>query len=75
MLSDPHFNARGLFETVEIDGKPLKIPALLPRMSRTPGSTRWPGADLGSANQEVLGDLLGLDEEQISELRAAAVIL
>jgi crotonobetainyl-CoA:carnitine CoA-transferase CaiB-like acyl-CoA transferase len=75
MLSDPHFNARGLFETVEIDGKPLKIPALLPRLSRTPGSTRWPGADLGSANQEVLGDLLGLDEEQISELRAAAVIL
>jgi crotonobetainyl-CoA:carnitine CoA-transferase CaiB-like acyl-CoA transferase len=75
MLSDPHFNARGLFETVEIDGKPLKIPALLPRLSRTPGSTRWPGADLGSANQEVLGDLLGLDEGQMRELRAAAVII
>ena len=75
MLNDPHFNARGLFETVEIDGKPLKIPALVPRMSRTPGCTRWPGGDLGSANQEVLGDLLGLDEDQLSELRAAAVIL
>jgi crotonobetainyl-CoA:carnitine CoA-transferase CaiB-like acyl-CoA transferase len=75
MLNDPHFNARGLFETVEIDGKPLKIPALVPRMSRTPGGTRWPGGDLGSANQEVLGDLLGLDENQMSELRAAAVIL
>ena len=75
MLNDPHFNARGLFETVEIDGKPLKIPALVPRMSRTPGRTRWPGGDLGSANQEVLGDLLGLDESQLSELRAAAVIL
>jgi hypothetical protein len=44
-------------------------------MSRTPGCTRWPGGDLGSANQEVLGDLLGLDEAQMSELRAAAVIL
>jgi len=75
MLNDPHFNARGLFETVEIDGRPLKIPAILPRMSRTPGCTRWPGGDLGSANQEVLGDLLGLDEAQMSELRAAAVIL
>jgi len=75
MLNDPHFNARGLFETVEIDGKPLKIPAIVPRMSRTPGSTRWPGGDLGSANQEVLGDLLGLDDAQMSELRAAAVIL
>ena len=75
MLKDPHFNARGLFESVEIDGKPLKIPALVPRMSRTPGSTRWPGGDLGSANHEILEELLGLDERQLKELRAAAVIL
>lgn len=75
MLKDPHFNARGLFESVEIDGKPLKIPALVPRLSRTPGGTRWPGGDLGSANQEILEELLGLDERQLKELRAAAVIL
>jgi crotonobetainyl-CoA:carnitine CoA-transferase CaiB-like acyl-CoA transferase len=75
MLKDPHFNARGLFESVEIDGKPLKIPALVPRLSRTPGGTRWPGGDLGSANQEVLEELLGLDERQLKELRDAAVIL
>ena len=75
MLRDPHFNARGLFETVEIDGKPLRIPALVPRLSRTPGGTRWPGGDLGSANREVLEELLGLDEQRLKELRAAAVIL
>jgi len=75
MLKDPHFNARGLFENVEIDGKPLKIPALVPRLSRTPGGTRWPGGDLGSANQEILEELLGLDERQLQDLRAAAVIL
>ena len=75
MLKDPHFNARGLFENVEIDGKPLKIPALVPRLSRTPGGTRWPGDDLGSANQEILEGLLGLDERQLKELKAAAVIL
>jgi len=75
MLKDPHFNARGLFENVEIDGKPLKIPALVPRLSRTPGGTRWPGGDLGSANQEILEELLGLDERQLKDLRAAAVIL
>jgi crotonobetainyl-CoA:carnitine CoA-transferase CaiB-like acyl-CoA transferase len=75
MLKDPHFNARGLFENVEIDGKPLKIPALVPRLSRTPGATRWPGGDLGSANQEILEELLGLDEQQLKDLRAAAVIL
>jgi len=75
MLQDPHFRARGLFETVEIDGEPLKIPAIMPRFSRTPGATRWPGAELGSSNAEVLEDLLGLDEQQLTELRAAAVIL
>ena len=75
MMNDPHFNARGLFESVEIDGKPLKIPALLPRLSRTPGSTRWPGGDLGSANREILEELLGLNEQQMSELRASSVIL
>jgi len=75
MLADEHFQARALFETVEIDGEPLKIPALLPRLSRTPGATRWPGADLGNGNQEILGDLLGLSEQQLEQLRAAAVII
>ena len=74
MLKDPHFNARGLFETVEIDGEPLKIPALVPKLSRTPGATRWPGGDLGQDNREVLEGLLGLSETELDELRAAAVI-
>lgn len=74
MLADPHFRERKLFETVEIDGQPLKIPAILPKLSRTPGATRWPGAELGKDNREVLGGLLGLSEEQIEVLRSAAVI-
>ena len=74
MLNDPHFNARGLFETVEIDGQPLKIPALVPRLSRTPGATRWPGGALGQDNREILEDLLGLDEQQLKALKSDAVI-
>ena len=74
MVDDEHFNARGLFEQVEIDGEPLKIPAILPRLSRTPGATRWPGGDLGRENREVLEEMLGLSEQQLEELRAAAVI-
>ena len=75
MLNDPHFNARGLFEEVEIDGQPLRIPAILPRLSRTPGGTRWPGGELGAANHEILGELLGLDENELKELRSSSVIL
>jgi len=75
MLKDEHFNARGLFETVEIDGQPLKIPAIVPKLSRTPGATRWPGVELGHDNREVLEGLLGLDEQQMEELRSKAVIV
>ena len=29
MMVDPQYQAWGLFESVEIDGKPLKIPAIM----------------------------------------------
>ena len=74
MLADPHFNARGLFERVEIDGRPLRIPAIVPRLSRTPGATRWPGGDLGAANAEILGGLLGLEDSELEELRRSGII-
>ena len=74
MLNDEHFQQRGLFEQVEINGEPLKIPAILPKLKRTPGQTRWPGPDLGSHNQEVFGELLGLDDEALEKLREEAVI-
>ena len=43
MFADEHFKARGLFETVESNGSPLIIPAMIPKLSDTPGKTRWPG--------------------------------
>ncbi len=74
MLADPHYQARGMFEQVEIDGEPLKIPAIVPKLSETPGGTDWPGGDVGSHTDEVLGDLLSLSEEEIATLRAEGVV-
>ena len=68
MMADPHYNARGMFENVEINGEPLKIPAIMPKLSRTPGETHWPGAAIGEHNSEILGGLLGLSDEEIAEL-------
>lgn len=68
MMSDPHYNARGMFETVEINGEPLKIPAIMPKLSSTPGKTIWPGAAIGEHNQEILGGLLGMSDEDIASL-------
>lgn len=74
MVADPHYQARGLFETVEVDGEPLKIPAILPRLEGTPGRTDWPGGAVGSHNEEILGGLLGLSGAELATLRAEGVI-
>ena len=74
MFEDPHFQARGLFQQVEIDGKPLRIPALAPRLSETPGQTRWPGPELGAHNDEVFCDVLGMEESELASLKSAGVI-
>jgi crotonobetainyl-CoA:carnitine CoA-transferase CaiB-like acyl-CoA transferase len=69
MMTDEHFNARGLFETVESNGSPLKIPAMIPKLSDTPGKTLWPGPALGAHNEEILGEILGMSGEDIARLR------
>jgi crotonobetainyl-CoA:carnitine CoA-transferase CaiB-like acyl-CoA transferase len=74
MFEDPHFQARGMFERVEIDGKPLDIPAILPKLTGTPGKTRWPGGDVGSHNADVFERVLGLSSEELSRLRADGVV-
>ena len=74
MMSDPHYQARGLFEGVEIDGKPLKIPAIMPKLAGTPGRTDWPGMAIGSHNDEILKGILQLDDAALEQLRADGVI-
>ena len=74
MLADPHFIARGLFEEVDVNGSPLKIPAMVPKFSDTPGRTDWAGPEVGSFNSEVYGELLGLDDEEISRLESEGIL-
>jgi crotonobetainyl-CoA:carnitine CoA-transferase CaiB-like acyl-CoA transferase len=74
MVADPHYQARGLFEEVTVNGRPLKIPAYPPFLSATPGGTDWPGPEIGAHNEEVFGGLLGLSAAERAELAAAGVI-
>ena len=74
MMNDPHFNSRGMFEQVEINGEPLKIPAILPRLDDTPGATEWAGPELGAHTDEVLSSVLDMDESALQELREKGVI-
>jgi len=74
MMADPHFQERGLFEQVEINGKPLKIPAMVPRLVDTPGRTDWPGSTLGSHTETVLQEVLGIDPHTFSQLKTSGVV-
>jgi len=74
IVADPHFNARGMIEqsTLE-DGTPLKLPGIVPKLSRTPGETRWLGPALGVHTAEVLGEL-GYTSTEIEQLRSVGAI-
>jgi formyl-CoA transferase len=53
--ADAHYRARGMIEPVTLpDGTPLDIPGIVPKLSETPGVTRWIGPELGQHNEEVL---------------------
>lgn len=74
MMADEHFRARGLFEEVVVDGKSLKVPALVPKLSVTPGRTDWAGPKVGAFNDEIYGDLLGLSTQDMARLKEKGVI-
>jgi len=74
MMSDPQFLARGMFEQHAFDdGTPVKLPAISPKLSETPGHTKWLGPRLGQHNAEVLQGL-GYSEIEIAELAKRKII-
>ncbi len=55
------------------DGKPLKLPGIVPKLSATPGATRWLGPKLGEHTEEVLR-AAGYAPEDLASLRQAGII-
>lgn len=74
MMQDPHYQARALFEEVDVPRGKLKIPALIPKLSGTPGRTEWSGPEVGAFNRQVYGDVLGLTDAEIEQLQQRGVI-
>ena len=52
----------------------LKMQDVFPRMSATQGTVRWPGPALGAHNDEIYGELLGLDQAARAALARDGII-
>lgn len=75
IVRDEQYIARGLFEEVEIEpGDTVKIPAVLPKLTATPGGTDWTGPKLGEHNEEIYRGFLGISQAEYEDLIAEEVI-
>jgi crotonobetainyl-CoA:carnitine CoA-transferase CaiB-like acyl-CoA transferase len=74
IFADLQYRARGTLTRIPDDELgDVVLPDVQPRLSETPGRIRHPGLPLGAANDEVLGEMLGLSEEDRKRLREDGV--
>ncbi|MBV0934298.1 CaiB/BaiF CoA transferase family protein [Marinobacterium weihaiense] len=69
IFEDPHFRARGMITEQPLpDGEEISLPGIVPKLSATPGTTRWLGPKLGEHNEEILAGI-GYDADAIQRLK------
>ncbi len=74
IVNDLHYRARGMIQEAQLaDGRPLKVPGIVPQLSDTPGATRWLGPKLGEHTREIL-EGLGYDGQQFEALKRDGVV-
>jgi formyl-CoA transferase len=74
IAADPHYLARDMLADVSMsDGSVLKVPGMVPKLSRTPGQHRRNAPSLGQDTDAVLLDL-GITPDQISEMRKRGIV-
>jgi crotonobetainyl-CoA:carnitine CoA-transferase CaiB-like acyl-CoA transferase len=77
LASDPHLMQVGHWQPVV---RPFMGPHLVPSVAYREGDDAWPykiehlAPTLGQHNNEILGDLLGLSDQEIGQLAAAGII-
>lgn len=74
ICADPHYRARQMIERATLpDGQSIDLPGIVPKLSDTPGQTRWVGPTLGEHTEEVLS-MIGIDRTGLERLRTHGVV-
>lgn len=75
IFADPHFQARrSLVKVPDPVLGALTVCNVVPRLSATPGGIAWLGPALGTHNQEIYEDCLGLSAAEREALQARGVV-
>ncbi|WP_200416007.1 CaiB/BaiF CoA transferase family protein [Virgibacillus salexigens] len=75
IVKDPQYMERDMIQTYSLtENDTVKIPGIVPRMSKTPGRTNWLGPDLGTHTVETLRNYLNLTEQEIQDLQDKGII-
>lgn len=73
IANDKHYKARGNIQTIQMkDGSKLDVPAVFPKLSRTPGSIKTLAPDIGENTDQILRSI-GLSDEQVASLKMRGV--
>ncbi|MES2356486.1 MAG: CaiB/BaiF CoA-transferase family protein [Pseudomonadota bacterium] len=74
IVADMHYQARGMIEKNRLgDDQEVLLPGIVPKLSETPGQTRWIGPKLGEHTAEILAGI-GVSEREQAELKVRGVI-
>ncbi len=75
LMADPQIRALDAITTIQDEQLgPLRMQNVMFRMLATPGRIDFAGRCLGQDNEEVYGEILGLDRDEIADLREEGVI-
>lgn len=73
IVKDEHYLAREMIQRFTLpDGLPIDLPGVVPKLSATPGGTRWLGPELGQHTAEVLKEI-GVTPEQYQRMRDVGI--
>lgn len=73
IVQDEHYQAREMIQRFELpDGLPIDLPGIVPKLSATPGQTRWLGPKLGEHTEAVLASI-GVTPEQFRQMQDAGI--
>lgn len=75
IFADPHYKARNMLVDVEDDELgPVTLAGVVPKLSASPGTIRWPGRVTGADTLDVLQRELDLKVAEIDALAKAGIV-